>query len=323
MSVTITWCAHSTISPGSRQILLNGVDVTAGFTYSIASVSGCVAARSTGTVALQVGNNTLEGYIEDINGLGGDAIATYTRQASAPAYPVVSTDYVDFSRCVADCFESTLAYAMPSCVSRDVSRSVSLLYRSGRAHPFGKAELDAPAAGPAGTRIQLQLKRADGSLVTWTNGATALYYQANADLATHLVAEFDASTLSTGRYSYTGLSPASRRPNRASVPTTVPASAIRTFASIRMHDANSHANGHHPPASVTDVRKALPGDPGGAERRASVAEQDGKCRALRKRARTAVIDGIKACDGAHHEERDNQHESARSDRAGPIGDARL
>ena len=158
---------------------------------------------ATGTLTAPVGANT---FVASVQGALGTVSATSTFTVGASVVSTaVASDYVDVSRCVADCFESTLAYAMPSYTSRDVPRTVALLYRSGRAHPFGKVELDAPAVGPAGTRLQLQLKRPDGSLVTWTNGATALFYQANANLPTHLVAEFDASNIPTGRYSYTAV----------------------------------------------------------------------------------------------------------------------
>jgi RHS repeat-associated protein len=110
----------------------------------------------------------------------------------------------DVSLCIADCFESTLSYSTPAYVSRDVPRSVTLLYRSGRALPFGKVELDVTdATASTGWTFRLQLRDPSGTFVTFSNGTQAVYFARKSVGATRVAAQFDASTIPTSARVYT------------------------------------------------------------------------------------------------------------------------
>jgi hypothetical protein len=128
----------------------------------------------------------------------------------APQGPVVSLsphrgDMRDVSQCVADCFESTLAYTTPAYVSLDVPRSVTLLYRSGRARPMGRVTLDVRDTSSAVTSFRLMLTDPNGALQTFSNGSTSLYFARNTTTGqpTRLVAEFDANNIPTSAKLYT------------------------------------------------------------------------------------------------------------------------
>lgn len=83
-------------------------------------------------------------------------------------------------------------------------RSVSLLYRSGRARPFGKIELDATdAASPAGSYCRLQLADPAGAYVIFTNRTMSLYFRKSTGGATRLAGQFDASGMATSANLYT------------------------------------------------------------------------------------------------------------------------
>jgi RHS repeat-associated protein len=113
-------------------------------------------------------------------------------------------DRRDVSQCVADCFESTLSYTTPAYVSLDVPRSVTLLYRSGRAYPHGTLTLDASSStAPTGSTFRLQLVDQNGGYVTFTNGAQALYFARATSGPTRIVAQFKADTIPTSARLYT------------------------------------------------------------------------------------------------------------------------
>lgn len=130
-------------------------------------------------------------------------------QAAVAQNPTISiapqpNDRLDVSQCVADCFEKTFSYSMPSYTTRGTSRSISLVYRSRRAHPYGKVEIDVrDASAPSGATFLFQLQDPGNNLVTFTNGSPTLYVRANTSGTTRIAAEFDAIAIPTGRYGYT------------------------------------------------------------------------------------------------------------------------
>jgi RHS repeat-associated protein len=76
-SVTVDWCGHAPL--GFRQILLNGVDITSSFSYTVSAKSGCSShASSTGTITLTVGSNTLYASVDDNLDQVGSSSAPYT-----------------------------------------------------------------------------------------------------------------------------------------------------------------------------------------------------------------------------------------------------
>jgi YD repeat-containing protein len=109
----------------------------------------------------------------------------------------------DVAQCVADCFESTLAYSTPAYISLDVPRSVTLLYRSGRAKPMGRLALDVTDANTAVTSFRLQLADPNGSYVTFANNSTSLFFAKNTAGSTRIAAEFDANAIPTSAKQYT------------------------------------------------------------------------------------------------------------------------
>lgn len=113
-------------------------------------------------------------------------------------------DRRDVSQCIADCFESTLSFDLPAYISLDVPRSVTLLYRSGSASPYGKLTLDASSStAPAGSTFRLQLVDQNGAYVTFTNGTQALYFARNTTGPTRIVAQFKADSIPTSARLYT------------------------------------------------------------------------------------------------------------------------
>jgi RHS repeat-associated protein len=206
-TITVDWCGHSAGGMSSSQILLNGVDVTSHFSYAASAKSGCAThASSTGTVTLATGGNELDASITDNIDQTGSSGAWYT-YSPPPAMSVTAApqagERIDASNCVADCFETTFGYSLPSYVSRGVSRSLSLQYRSGRARPMGRVELNATYPGaPAGLRVALQLTYPSGGYVTFPNGSQTLYFQSSGSTTTRLVTEWDATGIATGRYLY-------------------------------------------------------------------------------------------------------------------------
>lgn len=133
-----------------------------------------------------------------------------TREVSvAGPTPPISTaknpgDVRDPSRCVVDCFEKVLAYSLPSYVSRDVERGVTLVYRSNQAHPVGTVVIDIGyIPSPAPLKISLKLQRPDGSFETFLNGRTELFFD-GASYGGSLVGRFAAGG-ATRRVNYTAV----------------------------------------------------------------------------------------------------------------------
>ena len=137
----------------------------------------------------------------------GTANVTVTVNATAPA-PTVSTsphlgDRRDVSQCVADCFESTLAYTTPAYYSLDVPRELTLLYRSGRAYPHGTVTLDVTDPNATATSFMLKLKDPSNAYVPFSNGTPELYFARNTSGATRIVAQFPATNIPTSARLYT------------------------------------------------------------------------------------------------------------------------
>ncbi|HEX5071904.1 MAG TPA: RHS repeat-associated core domain-containing protein [Gemmatimonadaceae bacterium] len=112
-------------------------------------------------------------------------------------------DRIDPGLCVADCFETTFGYATPAYVSFDTPRSVALLYRSGRAKPYGRVSFDVTDATGTTTAFRLQVKDPAGTYVNFTNDTTALFFAKNTNGPTRVVAEFDAGAIATSAKLYT------------------------------------------------------------------------------------------------------------------------
>jgi RHS repeat-associated protein len=169
-------------------------------TITVSFTGGASAGSGTLTLAAKNTNNVTE----------ASSSVTVTVN-TAPQGPLVSLsphrgDMRDVSQCIADCFETTLDFTTPAYMSLDVPRSVTLLYRSGRARPFGRLSLDVRDTSSTVTSFRLQIADPNGGLQVFSNGTTSLYFTrdtAAGQQPTRLVAEFDASTIPTSAKLYT------------------------------------------------------------------------------------------------------------------------
>jgi RHS repeat-associated protein len=205
VAVTVSVYDDSRLNTGS-------VTVTGGSlpsrTYSSDNSSGTL----TGTATLSPGTNTFIVSIADADGLVGADTATYTY---TPPPPPPSQDsatlslaaYSTSSRSLAGCsgcLYGAASYATPAYVSRDMPRSVSLLYSNAQAQPRGLVQVDATVnTTTTPTAISLQLMQG-GTSATLTNGGTAAWYT-GAIGTFRLAAQLDASSLATGVYDYTAV----------------------------------------------------------------------------------------------------------------------
>jgi RHS repeat-associated protein len=211
-SVTIDWCGHANLAAATRQIVLNGTNVTASFSYSTSIQTGCSShASSTGTVTLAIGSNTLTASINDALGQNGSAEATYTLQAPTGG-PVLSlaphnATNRNVALCLADCFDAVASYSTPAYRSMDQDRSLTVTYRSGQAAPVATVTVDARDTNTTLTASTLSLKILDGSNqpVMMRTGRTETFFTNQQNAWVRLAGQFDASGLATGAYAYTAV----------------------------------------------------------------------------------------------------------------------
>jgi len=131
---------------------------------------------------------------------------------TGPGAPVLSlSPYVstirDASLCAVSCFDFIYQKGTPSYTSRDVARSITLVYNSATHRPTPVIQLDAsynPQTTQYPTSYKVEVTRA-GALLTLQNGATAAYFEARAGQPTRLAAAIDAEAngLPTGVYGVT------------------------------------------------------------------------------------------------------------------------
>lgn len=78
-TVTVDWCDDNALAAVTRQITVNGVNVTSQFTYTTVTPSSCGdREKSVGTVTLHAGTNTIAASIKDGHAQLGSDGATYT-----------------------------------------------------------------------------------------------------------------------------------------------------------------------------------------------------------------------------------------------------
>ncbi len=188
--------------------------------------SGAVtcAVADLGTLGLSAGQSTT---VTVNYSTGGAGLGTLQLTASSePAYDTGSFDvtvtgpgapvlslkpYVstirDASLCAVSCFDFLYQKGTPSYTSRDVARSLTLVYNSATHRPTPVLQLDAsynPQTTQYPTSYKVEVTRA-GALLTLQNGATAAWFEARAGQPTRLAAAIDAKTngLPTGAYQVT------------------------------------------------------------------------------------------------------------------------
>lgn len=211
VTITIEWCDDGGLNPSSRVITINGVNRTSSFNYSTVTIPGCWSAgRSSASITLNPGANSVYAYICDFGDIGGpncgDRTESITFDDKLP--PLLSTaphngDYRNLALCASACFDAVVSYTTPAYVSLDQARSLTLVYTSAQARALGVVQVDATdnSATPP-QKMSIALKRPDGTWVTLTNGSSEVFYQSGAG-ASRLAAQFDASALATGAYDYT------------------------------------------------------------------------------------------------------------------------
>jgi RHS repeat-associated protein len=181
--------ASCSVSPSSR--FLNTGDV---ITVTVFLTGGNFTGTGTATLAAKTTTGTLLA--------SASVTVTVTPSLQVSTAPHAGS-LIDVSGCVADCFETVYDYTTPAYVSRDVPRSVTVRYRSGRAKPYGRIALDLIEANPTIAAMRLRLRYPNGSYVTFMNGSTSLYFARNTSGPTRVMAEFDASTIPTSANLYT------------------------------------------------------------------------------------------------------------------------
>jgi RHS repeat-associated protein len=196
-SFVVTACSGA-LKPGSCSVSPTSKSLAPNQTWTVTAtfIGGAAAGSGTLTVAAKNGSTTLA---------TSSVAVTVT---PLPNAPTVSTsphrgDALDVSQCVADCFETTLAESSPTYISLDQPRSVTVLYRSGRANPYGRLQLGAIDGNASVTSFRLQLTDPFGANVTFTNGATSLFFARKTSDTTRLAAQFDASAIPTSARLYT------------------------------------------------------------------------------------------------------------------------
>jgi RHS repeat-associated protein len=182
---------------------------------------------------------------------------TVTPAVNAPTISLTphAGDRIDVSQCVADCFETTLGYSTPEYVSRDVPRSVTVLYRSGRAKPYGRVTFDVTdASTPAGSFFKLQLTDPNGSYVTFTNGTQAVYFTKSIAPSTLVIAEFDASAIATSAKVYTAYVTSINPGGTAAGTTSLP---------LRIIIVNDQTSQYGAGVDIVGVQRIFTSQPGG------------------------------------------------------------
>jgi RHS repeat-associated protein len=165
------------------------------YAVSLSESSGSVSLKATSTTpsATHTGSTALT--------------ATPIHAAATVSSPFVQL-YRDVAHCIADCFAATALHSTPTYRSIDRERGVTLLYRSDRVRPIATVHFDAlDASVQPVEKYSLLIKRADGSTQTLRYDSTTapeLFYQGGGG-TTRLAAQFDASGLATGAYSYTAV----------------------------------------------------------------------------------------------------------------------
>ncbi|MCG8470093.1 MAG: hypothetical protein MJB57_18105, partial [Gemmatimonadetes bacterium] len=221
LPVEIQWCHHTlaldTNSPIESIDRPDGSTdtVTGDFSWSFDPAIDCdpTAGKRSGTITLEEGTNRLRYFVKDTpNGAGTTVLVDYvyvdtlpgTQEAPEVDLSPHNGEYIDTSKCVADCFESVVTFTSPGWRSLDQWRGVTLMYRSGQANPRGlvQANVRTPPGAEDPDHWSLILKDDSGTPVTFTNDLTEMFFEDSTEWS-RLAAQFDATAMSSGAYDYT------------------------------------------------------------------------------------------------------------------------
>lgn len=198
-AITIEYSDNMSLS-GPPAITLNGVNVTANFTYVPA---GFRNATSTGTVTLTLGPNTLEASISDDFGNQGFGSASYTLNNGFTYIDggFNNNDTQAVSKCEAGCFAATHAQSTVPYYSMGAPRAVTLVYNGDRAYPMPFVYVDVTGFTsdvPAIQEFWLEAK-VNGAFRTFRNGDTKLRFSSSTEVR-RLSGQIDVRDMATGMY---------------------------------------------------------------------------------------------------------------------------
>ena len=164
-------------------------------------------------VAQEVSPDVLPPPICPEGGIGDPVSVENTCWPEQPVYrsaPSISlephhSDYVNPSLCDG-CFDAVVTYSTPAYRSLDQERNVTLMFANSQARPTGFLQIDATdnSTSDSPTRMSLRVRHSNGSWVTFTNGLQEVFYESGWGTV-RLAAQWDASSLPTGAYSYTAV----------------------------------------------------------------------------------------------------------------------
>jgi YD repeat-containing protein len=184
-----SWSPHSvTLGPGQQ------TDADVFFTSGAANTTGTVSLTATGS--------------------GGYATGYYNVVNSVGPLPLVDLspfdgDNQDVGRCSVACFAATYAQNTVAYYSLDTPRKVTLAYNSDRVAPRPFVQVNVMHGGNSSNvpnAFYLQVKKGDGSLITFLNGEQKLRFAAAAGSYYRLAGQFSDSVNSmsaTGVYPIT------------------------------------------------------------------------------------------------------------------------
>jgi len=201
--VRVEFCETNGYFDTLGEVTVNGNVVA----YAVpGSKDGCVDFKSLEVyVTLDSASNVVAASISSYSG-GGVQVARYF--VTPPYAPGIGLDphnghHWSPALCEAACFNTIVTYGTPAYWSLDAARSVTLAYSSGQLGDRHTIQVDAWNATPVTPdKMSLRLRRADATYVTFTNGATELFFEGRSGTQ-RLAAQFQDTTLATGAYYYT------------------------------------------------------------------------------------------------------------------------
>lgn len=215
-TIQLQFCDNHSIDASTVYITVNSVDRSSAFNFQYSSGCwGAMGLSTTNSVPLDLGANTIYGYVCDYNGNCGSETFLVYRYEGPP--PIISTapyngDIQDYGRCAAACYAVTHAQSTVPYYSLDIPRNISLAYNGDRVDPRPFVHVDVShGAGTSTmpTEYRLRIRKSDGTYVTFLNNESTLRFAAPSSLITvRLGAQFSAAAngmSATGAYQVTVL----------------------------------------------------------------------------------------------------------------------
>lgn len=193
------------IDTGSIVVTLNGTNASSQLPFAWYTGTGSSGYSAT-NASFQFIDDAVNTIIVSYGGLA-DTVSLFVEKYPRPARDVSMNngENIDPSRCVAQCFEVVKTLTTPAYISRDVPRSVTLMYRSGRAAPRGHVYFDLTPTltpKPVKARVRLNYKGATpNDTIPLVGGAYEQYFTVPTDGRRRYGVQFDADPVrGTGVY---------------------------------------------------------------------------------------------------------------------------